>query len=91
MEGCHMNDSKQWPIAMLLDLSGQVAVITGANQGIGKATAEVLHAAGANVALLARTAESLQEVANGLTAIRADSALAPSDRRCRRSAGETGC
>lgn len=75
-----MSDSKQRSITTLLDLSGQVAVITGANQGIGKATAEVLHAAGANVALLARTTESLQEVANGLTAIRADSALAiPTD------------
>lgn len=75
-----MSEDNQWPITQLLDLSGQVAIITGANQGIGKATAEVLHAAGANVALLARTAVSLQEVANGLTAIRAESALAlPTD------------
>lgn len=59
----------------LLDLTGQVAFITGANRGIGKATAEVLHAAGANVALVARTAESLTEVATTLLAIRPDSAL----------------
>lgn len=62
-------------IQNLLDLTGQVAFITGANRGIGKATAEVLHAAGANVALVARTAESLTEVAATLLAIRPDSAL----------------
>ena len=62
-------------IDTLLDLTGQVAFITGANRGIGKATAEVLHAAGANVALVARTAESLTEVATTLLALRPDSAL----------------
>lgn len=75
-----MNAMKQWPIDQLLDLSGQVAIITGANQGIGKATAEVLHAAGAQVALLARTAASLTTVADALTANRPDSTLAiPTD------------
>jgi len=69
-----------WPIDQLLDLSGQVAVITGANQGIGKVTAEVLHGAGANVALLARTADSLQAVADTLLAARPHSVLAiPTD------------
>ncbi len=67
-------------IHQLLDLSDQVAIITGANQGIGKATAELLHGAGANVALLARTPDSLQSVADGLLAIRPHSALAiPTD------------
>lgn len=62
-------------IQKLLDLTGQVAFITGANRGIGKATAAVLHAAGANVALVARTAASLAEVADTLLASRPDSAL----------------
>lgn len=62
-------------IQNLLDLTGQVAFITGANRGIGRATAEVLHAAGANVALVARTTESLAEVAAALRALRPDSAL----------------
>jgi len=64
----------------LLDLTGQVAFLTGANRGIGKATAEVLHAAGANVALVARTEESLITVTTDLLAARPDSALAlPAD------------
>ena len=64
----------------LLDLTGQTALITGANKGIGQATAQVLHAAGANVALVARTADSLDTVATTLLAQRPDSALAvPTD------------
>lgn len=67
-------------IHQLLDFTGQVALITGANRGIGKATAAVLHAAGANIALVARTAESLTEVAATLLKARPDSALAlPAD------------
>lgn len=34
-----------------IDLSSQTAVITGGGQGLGKATASLLHAAGANVAI----------------------------------------
>jgi 3-oxoacyl-[acyl-carrier protein] reductase len=68
--------SNRQAIQNLLDLTGQVAFITGANRGIGKATAEVLHAAGANVVLLARTAEPLAEVAAPLLAARPHSALA---------------
>lgn len=67
-------------IANLVDLTGQVALITGANRGIGKATAEVLHAAGANVALVARDTATLTAVATSLLALRPDSALAlPAD------------
>lgn len=67
-------------VSELLNLSGRVALITGANRGIGKATAEVLQAAGANVVLLARNADALAKVADALNAQRADSALAiPTD------------
>ena len=34
-----------------IDLSGKTAVVTGGGQGLGQATATVLHAAGANVAI----------------------------------------
>lgn len=44
-------------------LSGQVAVITGANQGIGKAIARALALEGCRLALCARNAEKLQATA----------------------------
>ncbi len=44
-------------------LSGQVAVITGANSGIGRATARALSQAGAHVVLAARTRSTLEAVA----------------------------
>ncbi|NQW46703.1 MAG: 3-oxoacyl-[acyl-carrier-protein] reductase [Planctomycetes bacterium] len=51
-----------------VDLSGQVAIVTGASQGIGRAIAETLAAAGATVALVARSAGKLAEVAAGIQA-----------------------
>ncbi|WBB59045.1 SDR family oxidoreductase [Streptomyces sp. WMMC500] len=44
-------------------LQGRVAVVTGASSGIGEATAEKLAALGAHVAVLARRAERLEELA----------------------------
>ncbi|HEX9806739.1 MAG TPA: SDR family NAD(P)-dependent oxidoreductase, partial [Alteraurantiacibacter sp.] len=50
-------------------LDGQVALVTGAGRGFGRAIAERFASEGANVALAARSKDQLDEVA---AAIRAD-------------------
>jgi 3-oxoacyl-[acyl-carrier protein] reductase len=47
-----------------MNLSGRVAVVTGASQGIGRACALKLAACGATVALVARNQQKLEEVAD---------------------------
>ena len=51
---------------MELNMRGQVAVVTGASKGIGKAVAEALAAEGVNLALCARGADLLETVAEDL-------------------------
>ena len=50
------------------DLSGQVALVTGASSGIGRHLAELLAAAGAKVALAARRFDRLTELAREIAA-----------------------
>ena len=56
------------PRRLRVDLSGQVALVTGASQGLGRAIAEALAANGAAVALVARSAGKLADVAAAITA-----------------------
>jgi NAD(P)-dependent dehydrogenase (short-subunit alcohol dehydrogenase family) len=50
------------------DLTGQVALVTGASSGIGRHLAELLAAAGARVGLAARRVDLLAEVAGDIAA-----------------------
>ena len=61
-------------LAALLDFSGQVVIITGANRGLGRAMATRFWQAGANVALLARNLDDLRSVEAELLATRNEAA-----------------
>ncbi|NUQ38660.1 MAG: SDR family NAD(P)-dependent oxidoreductase, partial [Caldilineales bacterium] len=50
----------------MASFQGQVALVTGASTGIGRATAKALRAAGARVALAARSTAALEELATAL-------------------------
>lgn len=60
-------------------LEGRVALVTGASQGIGAATALALAKAGAHVVLTARTVKKLEDVEDAIHAVGGTSTIAPVD------------
>lgn len=62
-----------------MELSGKVALVTGASKGIGAATAEALAAAGAHVVLVARDATALEAVEDRIHASGGNATIAPLD------------
>lgn len=63
----------------MFDLDGRSAFVTGASRGIGKATALALAAAGADVALVARSADALDAVADEVKALGRRALVLPCD------------
>ena len=61
------------------NLSGQVAIVTGASQGLGKAMAITLGRNGATVVCAARNAVKLQETVDAITAAGGTAEAAPCD------------
>jgi len=63
----------------LFDLTGKNAFVTGASRGIGRAIAVAFAHAGADVAILARTAEGLADTTDDITAVGRKAVVIPAD------------
>ena len=62
-----------------MELQGRTAIVTGSSRGIGRAIAELLSAEGARVALVARSADTLDEVATAIRAAGGAALTIPAD------------
>src|SRR5262245_44598292 len=66
-------------VSLKVDLADQTAVVTGASQGLGKAIAKALAAAGAKVACIARSADKLAGTVGEITAAGGQAEALPCD------------
>ncbi|MBN8531009.1 MAG: SDR family NAD(P)-dependent oxidoreductase [Alphaproteobacteria bacterium] len=66
---------------MSLPLSSQVAVVTGASRGLGRATGLALAKAGAHVVAIARTVGALEELDDEIRTVGGSATLLPLDLR----------
>ncbi len=66
-------------MGLTVDLSGQVAIVTGASRGLGKAIALALGANGAHVACVARSVEKLKETVQAIVDGGGSAEAAPCD------------
>ncbi|HEV2477571.1 MAG TPA: SDR family NAD(P)-dependent oxidoreductase, partial [Candidatus Dormibacteraeota bacterium] len=64
------------PAGSLFDLSGRVALVTGASRGIGSATAEILAEHGATVVLSSRKQADLDAEAERINSSHPEKAIA---------------
>ena len=74
-----MNESKEGSIASFFDLGGKLSLITGAGRGIGRAVALTLARAGSDVALVARSKDELQSVAQEIQILGRRAMVFPAD------------
>lgn len=66
---------------MVQDLSGRIALVTGASRGIGRASAIALAQAGAHVILVARTVGGLEETDDEIQKLGGSATLVPMNLR----------
>jgi NAD(P)-dependent dehydrogenase (short-subunit alcohol dehydrogenase family) len=64
---------------MAADLSGRIALVTGASRGLGRAACLALAAAGAHIVAVARTIGGLEELDDAIKAMGGETTLVPFD------------
>ncbi|GAB4336201.1 MAG: glucose 1-dehydrogenase [Dehalococcoidia bacterium] len=74
-----MSDRPELLGTQLFDLTGKVALVTGAGRGLGRTMALALAAAGADVAITSRTAAELESLSDEVTRLGRSAAAIPAD------------